>query len=348
MPLVTEYHAVKEIYQEAAARGVSLPSFCVEDRQTLEAILAAALETGKEMGVDDLPVVPAWTCRYPGRGQMELLTACGDPVLGTNLMFSDLKAFMGDTSPYRKLRVLPHLDHAFPWLDADVMRYYTDRFASIMCDASEKPFESNIRLTAQYVEEVRGRVLVEGAVDEIFEAGSDQPKNEPTSVEQAERFLRETGVDILVPNVGTEHRSTATVAAYRSDRAKEISSKVGKILCLHGTSSLGSEDLSRLPADGFVKVNIFTVLAVRGGQAVARAVINNLGNIFDVQELKSMVQADVLGKRTLEPDFGENQRPLKPKLRFVATPRRRDAWFNAVRETCRQFYRAFNYRVYQN
>ena len=232
MPLVTDYSAVKEIYHEAAARGVSLPSFCVEDRETLEAILAGALETGKEMGVEDLPVVPAWTCRYPGRGQMELLTACGDPVLGTNLMLSDLEAFMGDTSPYRKLRVLPHLDHGFPWLDADIMRDYTDRFASIMCDASEKPFETNIRLTAQYVEEVRGRVLVEGAVDEIFEAGSDQPKNEPTSVEQAERFLRETGVDILVPNVGTEHRSTATVAAYRSDRAKEISSKVGKILCL--------------------------------------------------------------------------------------------------------------------
>ena len=104
MPLVTDYSAVKEIYHEAAARGVSLPSFCVEDRETLEAILAGALETGKELGVADLPVVPAWTCRYPGRGQMELLTACGDAVLGTNLMLSDLEAFMGDTSPYRKLR----------------------------------------------------------------------------------------------------------------------------------------------------------------------------------------------------------------------------------------------------
>jgi len=58
MPLVTDYKAVKEIYQEAAARGVSLPSFCAEDRETLEAILAAALDVGKEIGVEDLPVVP--------------------------------------------------------------------------------------------------------------------------------------------------------------------------------------------------------------------------------------------------------------------------------------------------
>ncbi len=347
MPLVTDYKAVKEIYQEAMARGVSLPSFCVEDRETLEAILAAALDKGKEIGVDDLPVVPSWTCRYPGRSQMGLLTACGDPVLGTNLMLSDLAAFMGETSPYRRLRVLPHLDHAFPWLDGDIMRNYTDKFASIMCDASEKPFEANVRLTAQYAEEVRGRVLVEGAVDEIYESGSNQPKNEPTTVEQAERFLRETGVDILVPNVGTEHRSTAAQVAYRSDRAQEISSRVGKILCLHGSSSVRAQDLGHLPADGFVKVNIFTVLAVRGGQAVARMVLDNVGNIFDEQELTSLVEADVLGRSALEPRCGATRLPLKPKLDFVANPRRRDAWFNAVRETCRRFYDAFNYRGFR-
>jgi fructose-bisphosphate aldolase class II len=348
MPLVTDYKAVKEIYQEAASRGISLPSFCIEDRETLESILAAGVEMGKEIGVEDLPVVPAWTSRYPGRRQMALLTACGDPVLGTNLMLSDLEAFMGDTSPYRKLRVLPHLDHGIPWLDDDIMWHYADKFASIMCDASEKPFATNVRLTAQYVEQVRGRVLVEGAVDEIFESGSDQPKNELTTVEQAQRFLRETGVDILVPNVGTEHRSTAAQVAYCSDRAKEISSQVGKILCLHGTSSVKSQDLGRLPADGFVKVNVFTVLAVRGGQAVARKVINNLGNIFDEKELKSLVQAEVLGKRALALDFGETQPPLKPKLDFVATSNRRNAWVSAVRETCRQFFEAFNYAAFQS
>jgi len=348
MPLVTDYNAVKEVYREAAERGVSLPSFCIEDRETMEAMLAATLDVGKEIGVDNLPVVPAWTSRYPGRGQMQLLTACGDPVLGTSLMLSDLKAFMGDTSPYRKLRVLPHLDHGFPWLDGDIMRRFANEFASIMCDASEKPFEENVRITARYVEEVRGRVLVEGAVDEIFEAGSDQPKNEPTTVEQAERFRRETGVDILVPNVGTEHRATARQGVYRGDRAREISAKVGKILCLHGTSSLNERHLSGLSADGFVKVNIFTILAVRGGQAVTRKVLSTLGNILDKDEVNALVQAGVLGKRVLEPGYGETQEPaFKPKLSFVANPPRRDAWFEAVRTTCRHFITTFNYRAYK-
>ena len=347
MPLVTDYNAVKEVYHEAAERGVSLPSFCIEDRETLEAVLAATADVAREIGVDNLPVVPAWTSRYPGRGQMKLLTACGDPVLGTNLMLSDLAMFVGDTSPYRHLRVLPHLDHGFPWLDGDIMRHYAERFASIMCDASEKPFEENVRITAQYVEEVRGRVLVEGAVDEIFEAGSDLPKNEATTVEQAERFRARTGVDILVPNVGTEHRSTATRGVYRADRAREISRKVGKILCLHGTSSLDERHLAGLAADGFVKVNIFTILAVRGGQAVARKVLDTVGNIFDEEQLDSLVRTGVLGPGVLEPGYGETQRPVRPKLDFVATPRRRDAWFQAVRATCRHFLTAFHYRAFE-
>ncbi|MDO8686030.1 MAG: class II fructose-bisphosphate aldolase, partial [Clostridiales bacterium] len=238
MPLINNYKQVKEIYCRAAELGVGLPVFCAEDRETLEAILASAYEFGKEIGVDNLPIIPAWTSRYPPRGQMQLITACGNPLLGVELMFSDIEMFMGENSPYRNLTVMPHLDHAFPWLDGDILTNYADRFASVMCDASERPFEENIRITGEYVEKMHGRVVIEGAVDEIFESGNITGKNEPTSVEQVVRFLRETGVDIIVPNVGTEHRATADKIRYQSDRAREISTAVGKILCLHGTSSV--------------------------------------------------------------------------------------------------------------
>ncbi|MBZ0307661.1 MAG: class II fructose-bisphosphate aldolase, partial [Anaerolineae bacterium] len=220
MPLINGYKQVKEIYHQAAELGVGLPVFCAEDRETLEAILASAYEFGKEIGVDDLPIIPAWTSRYPARGQMRLITACGDPRLGTELMFSDIEKFTGESSPYRSLRVMPHLDHAFPWLDGDILVDYADRFASVMCDASEKPFVDNIRITGEYVEKMYGRVVIEGAVDEIFESGNTTGKNESTSVEQAVRFLKETGVDIIVPNVGTEHRATADKIKYRSERAR--------------------------------------------------------------------------------------------------------------------------------
>ncbi len=343
MPIVNDYAQVKEAYQEAAERGIGLPVFCSEDRETLEAILASAVKMGREIGVEDLPIIPAWTCRYPSRGQMTLVTACGEPVTGTRLMFSDLAVFMQEGSPYRKLRVMPHLDHAFPWLDGDILDQFADQFASVMCDASEKPFEENIRLTARYVERVRGRVIVEGAVDEIFESGSAGQKNEPTSVAQAQRFLRETGVDILVPNVGTEHRATAEQVRYRGDRAREISAAVGKILCLHGTSSVKPEDLPQLPADGFVKINVYTTLAVVGGQALARNVLENLGNIFDKEQLGALVKSGVLGKAVLADGYGKTQQPIKPKLACVTNPPRRDAWFAAVRDRCKSFLDVFGY-----
>lgn len=343
MPLVTDYNAVKDIYREAAERGIGLPAFCSEDRETLEAILAAALETGKVIGVDDLPVIPAWTSRYPTRGQMTLLTACGDAVLANKLMLSDLEAFVSESSPYRKLRVMPHLDHAFPWLDGDILETFADRFASVMCDASEKPFEENIEMTARYVEKVKGKVVVEGAVDEIYESGGTE-KNEPTTVEQTEKFLSRTGVDLIVPNVGTEHRATAGGVQYLSEEAQKISSAVGRILCLHGTSSVKPEDLPGLPSDGFVKINIYTTLAVKGGQAVARTVLEEVASIFDEKQLKEFVDKGILGQR---PRSGDKAMPAKPKLKAVANPPRRDAWFAAVRDRCREFFEIFNYRHFK-
>jgi len=87
---------------------------------------------------------------------------------------------------------------------------------------------------------------------------------------------------------------------------------------------------------------------VHGGQAEAHKVINNLGNILDQKEIETLVQAEVLGKRSLGPNFAETQLPLKPKLDFVATSHRRNAWFTAVRDTCRQFFHTFNYAAFGN
>jgi fructose/tagatose bisphosphate aldolase len=342
MPLVTDYNAVKDAYAQAGELGIALPVFCAEDRETLEAILASALKMSEEIGIEDLPIIPAWTCRYPSRGQMRLLTACGEPVLGTKMMFSDLELFASENSPYRKLRIMPHLDHAFPWLDGDMLDNFAYKFASVMCDASEKPFEENIKMTADYVEKVKGEVVVEGAVDEIFESGGDE-KNEPTTVKQAQKFLSQTGVDIIVPNVGTEHRATAEQVQYQSQRAKEISSAVGKILCLHGTSSVKPQDLQKLSDDGFVKINIYTILAVKGGQAVAHKLLSNSGNIFAPDQLKALIDDGVLGQKVIDENFGENQAPIKPKLACVANPPRRDAWFEAVKNKCYSFLKTFNY-----
>ena len=343
MPLVIDYSHVKELYAQAGELKVALPAFCAEDRETLEAILQSVYEYGQEIGVEDLPIVTAFTSRYPPRGQLRLVSSTGDIRTGFEMMLSDLEILTSPYGKYGKLRVMPHLDHGFPWLDGDVLLEYADRFASVMCDASEKPWDENIRLTAEYVDRVKGRVVVEGAVDEMFEADGAGEKNELTTPEQALVFLERTGVDLIVPNVGTEHRATVNKVVYNSAAAKEIQKAVGNIMCLHGSSSVDGGQIGQLPGDGFIKINIYTGIAVSGGKSLARSLLDNVGNIFTAEELQDLVDQGILGRSVLSDQYANTVMPIKPKLDFVANPPRRDAWVKGVVQKCKSYYECFNY-----
>lgn len=339
MPLVTDYNQVRDTYREAAERGVALPALCAEDRETIEAILASAAEVGRRLGVRDLPVIVSWTGRYPPCPQACHVAACGDAFLGSKLMLSDLEVFAEPGSPYADLRILPHLDHSWPWLDEDLLTGLIDRLASVMCDASMRPFDQNIEITARYMEQVRGRVLVEGAVDELPESGEAEEAIALTTVEQARRFVAETGVDMIVPNVGTEHRATADQVAYRGDRAREISAAVGPIMCLHGASSLKEADYARLASDGFVKVNMFTTLAMSAGAAVARYVAGNLTGALPEADLRELADRGIIGPAPFEAlARGEGRR-----LAAAVNAGRRDAWFTSFRDRCISVLEQFGY-----
>jgi fructose/tagatose bisphosphate aldolase len=342
MPLVTDYQEVKDTYREAAELGVALPALCAEDRETVEAILASAAEMGRQIGVPNVPVIVSWTGRYPPRPQATFVAACGDPMLGSRLMLSDLEVFASEGSPYAGLRIMPHLDHAWPWLDPDLLEDLVDGLASVMCDGSLRPLDENIALTARYVEQVRGRVLVEGAVDELPESGEAEPEMTFTTAEQARRYVAATGVDMIVPNVGTEHRATGDQAVYQGDLAREISQAVGPILCLHGASSLKPSDYGRISSDGIVKVNIFTTLAMSGGVAVTRYVLENLTGSLPADELRELAESGVLGPAALEGlARGEGRR-----LAAAVNAGRRDAWFECLKGRCVAIMEQFGYAKY--
>ena len=178
-----------------------------------EAVLQAVHDVGVETGTPNLPITMAFTSAYPGRSQTENYTTLKDRVLGAMMCLDDIEALAGPHSPFRDLRVMVHLDHGQPEEDATLLEEHVDRFSCVMFDASALPFEENIARTAAYVERFRDRVTIEGAVDEIVDA-SGTHKNELCTVERAQRFVEETGVDLIVPNLGTEHRSTAEQAHY--------------------------------------------------------------------------------------------------------------------------------------
>jgi len=346
MPLVTDAEDARDIYDDARRRGLALGCFCTENQQTTEAILRATYELSCELGQAGLPVVVGFTAGYSGRSNMSHYTSLGDTAIGTRALIDDLTALLGSRSPYRELRVMLHLDHGHPERDAPLMRKYLDLLASIMYDASELPLTENTEQTARFVAHHRERVMVEGAVDEIYEAGSGTEKDELTRPDAAERFMAETGVDLLVPNVGTEHRSTQEHVRYHGDRARAIAERVGARLCLHGTSSLTPEEVGRLPSDGFVKVNVWTVLPRTGAQAVARDTVEQLGNILDGPAIAELQQAGLLGPRYSQPDYAGKvcQGMLAPKLSHVAGERAAEVWLTAVVAKVKEVLLALGYR----
>jgi fructose-bisphosphate aldolase class II len=273
MPLVSEAEEARRIYQEAGQRGLAVGCFCTENQRTTEAILQATYELGQELDRPDLPVVVGFTAGYAGRSNARHYTSLNDNLLGAQALVDDLRLLLSSRSPCRHLRVMLHLDHGHPQRDAEVIQKHLDVLASVMYDASEFPLAENMERTARFVTEHGRQVLIEGAVDEIYESGSGVAKNELTDPQTAVRYLTQTGVDLLVPNVGTEHRATVAQAQYHGERARAIAREVGARLCLHGTSSLSLADVRHLPGDGFIKVNVWTVLPRTGAQAVARSVV---------------------------------------------------------------------------
>ncbi len=158
-----------------------------------------------------------------------------------------------------------HLDHT---KDVDtVFRAIEAGFESVMFDGSRLPFEENMRLTREVVEYAHPRgVCVEAELGAIggadkLETGEDETLY--TDPEQAERFARETGCDLLAVSVGTAH-GVYPVKNPKIDfeRLAQIRGRVGAVLVLHGGSGLPEETIQRAIRDGVGKVNIATDLEV--------------------------------------------------------------------------------------
>ena len=259
MPLICERDGVLAAYADAAARGWVVPCFGSENLTTSEAVLEAALRHAAELGIPDLPVTVAITGAYPHRSQASFYTHTRDVGLGLRLFLADLRELTTPGSPYARLRVMPHFDHAQHDLDADTLASGAPGpWASVMYDASTLPFAANIARTRTFVERWGHRVVIEGACDEIVDAGGGG--GDLTSPERAAEYLAGTGVDLLVANLGTEHRASGADLRYRGDLARACSARVGGTLVLHGCSSVPPGELGGLFADGVRKVNIWTML----------------------------------------------------------------------------------------
>lgn len=296
MPLITEREEVLKIYAEAGKRKWVIPTFCSENLTSTEAILAAVKEYGDGRGIEELPVTIAITNLYEHRSQSTNYTHSGKWNIGLKLFLSDLKILCGEDSPYGKLKVMVHLDHISPLLDRELLSWDMKMFSSIMFDASHLPFQENIEATAEFVSERGNEIVIEGACDEIIDAGGGLV-NKLTSPEKAEEYFRKTNVNFMVANLGTEHRAGVADLKYHGAMAREIKKLVGPRLVLHGCSSVSSEQVKNLYDDGVCKVNIWTALERDSSPVLLRDMLLNAAKITGPARAAELYQERLLADR---------------------------------------------------
>ena len=160
-----------------------------------------------------------------------------------------------------RVPVVLHLDHgsSFAW----VARVVRAGFSSVMIDASRYPLDENIALTRQVVElchplgiDVEGELgRIGGTDDDLLVDARVAALARP---DEAERFVRDTGVDALAAAIGSAHGHCHGRPQLDFVRLAEIHRVTSTPLVLHGGSGILDEDIARAISLGVAKVNINT------------------------------------------------------------------------------------------
>ena len=161
-----------------------------------------------------------------------------------------------------------HLDHG-SW--DEVIEAIRLGFTSIMYDGAHLPFEENIATTRRVVDIAHAfGIPVEAELGKIPDVGVKVNwADYYTDVEEARRFVAETGIDYLAISVGIVHGVIPGLATepISIQRIREIKAVTGIPLVLHGASGLSEDEVNQAKAAGVHKFNADTDLrhAFRAG-----------------------------------------------------------------------------------
>ena len=279
MPVVTNRKESTALFEKASERNVSIAIFCTASHWNTEAILIAAQRIAEKYGVNGVPVVVANTFTYKHMPQAKRFLYCNDPVSGFLSHIGHLNALVDSKyGPYRNVIALPHLDHADPIFDRWALTVGSQYFSSVMFDAQRFQYEENREMTRDYVKAYGKDVLVEGIMETLNVEGGAVASRLDNYCEAAQDYTRDTGIDFLVADLGTEQQtSQAGGAKYNRERALQLTQALErKMLVLHGTSSLTDDQVKSLASDGVVRVNMWTRIAREAGQYAAHNLMERM------------------------------------------------------------------------
>lgn len=250
MPLLT----TREMLRAAQADGYAVGAFNVENLEMAQAVVEAAQALRA-------PVIVQTT--------------------SSTLRYAPPEAFAGIVRALAEAADVPvalHLDHGDSAQLAE--RCLRAGYTSVMIDGSALPFEGNVALTRQVVDLAQG-MPVEAELGKVGGKEDDVEANAAyTEPEEAERFVRLTGVSSFAPAIGTAHGVYKAEPKLDLARLEAIRAAVDVPLALHGTSGVPEDAVRACIARGICKINYATDLRAAFTAAV-RAYLAAHGAAFD-------------------------------------------------------------------
>jgi len=137
----------------------------------------------------------------------------------------------------------------------------------VMVDASDQPFDENLRLTREVVTVAHScGVPVEGELGYVPGVEGEDAERHPgeiayTTVGEAKTYVEKTGVDFLAVSIGTVHGRLRGEPKLDYRRLQQINEALGIPLVVHGGTGLSDDQFRHLIANGVAKINYYTALA---------------------------------------------------------------------------------------
>ena len=169
-----------------------------------------------------------------------------------------------------------HLDHGTTI--EHVRECMNAGFTSVMIDASQASLDRNMELSAESVAlahphgiSVEAELGHVGGSEAGIEDDGSNPEDHLTNVADAERFVKETGIDCLAVAIGTIHGTYRGEPKIDLPRLEAIAARVPQPLVLHGGSGTPPDKLLAAIDRGIAKINICTDIHIAWLDGIAEA-----------------------------------------------------------------------------
>ena len=253
---------LNDVLKKAQKENYAVGLFNTTDTDMLEAVISAAEELNS-------PVII---------GTAEVLLPYGElKLIAPSILAAAKRA---------KVPVVMHYDHGLTF-DRCIEALKLG-FSSIMFDGSADDYETNLANTREIVKIAHSfGASVEGEIGHVGQADTNDNLDCDmyTTADEAEEYVKQTGVDALAVAIGTAHGVYKTKPKMNLERLSEIRQRIDTPLVLHGGSGLSDNDFRNTIKYGIAKMNIFTDLCLAGKEAMEEGLAKDL-DYLNIRNLK--------------------------------------------------------------